>query len=223
MHPLLRFRDETLLQQALTHDSYANEHPGEQDNERLEFLGDAVLNFLSGEYLYERFSNLKEGELTRYRAALVDEAQLAQFAIAIGLADRMRLGEGESETGRQKARLLSSTFEAVVGAYYLDRQKQLRMLRPHIHNLFDGVPFRVLSSRADKHPKSRLQELAQLKFGTLPQYVPKRIGGTDHEPLYRARVYIGEQVFGEGRGGSKEAANTQAAEDALKRIEDGLP
>lgn len=221
MHPLLKFTDETLLQQALTHDSYVNEHPGQKDNERLEFLGDAILNFLSGEYLYERFENLKEGELTRYRIALVDQIQLAEFAKAIGLAEQMRLGQGESQTGQQNATLLSSTFEAVVGAYYLDRKKQFRTLRPLIHKLFDSVPFNVLVQRSNKHPKNLLQELIQQRHGVVPRYVPKRVGGTDHEPVYRARVYIEEKLIGEGRGSSKEKAKTEAAIDALKQLEDG--
>ena len=120
-HKLLKFRDQKLLEQALTHSSYANENPGNSHNERLEFLGDALLNFLSGEYLYLREPLLPEGEMTWRRSHLVDEQQLAKFAQEISLGQHLRLGKGLSQSGGDRnPNLLSSAFEAVVGAYYLD-------------------------------------------------------------------------------------------------------
>lgn len=235
MHPLLKFYDETLLQQALTSAAAAPTSSEKQKNERLEFLGNAILCFLCSEYLCLRFPDLKEDDLTRYRTFLVDKSQLADFAESIGLADEIPLDDGET-SGHTK--LLSSTFKAIVGAYYLDRRQQIDLLRPLIHELFTDVPPDVIFKRSmnllksrqqelpkpkpEKHPKNLLQEIAQLKFETLPRYVTKRIGGSDHEPIYRSRVFIGEKVIGEGRGGSKETAGTQAAENALKRIEEGL-
>src|SRR6478672_1844584 len=124
MHKLLTFKDEKLLRLALTHRSYVNENPGEMEhNERLEFLGDAILTFLSGEYLYQRHPEMGEDEMTRRRSALVDEKQLARFATEIGLDLKMRLGKGAyREGGITNPNLLSSTFEAFIGAYYLDTQ-----------------------------------------------------------------------------------------------------
>ncbi|WP_279605529.1 ribonuclease III family protein, partial [Aetokthonos hydrillicola] len=137
MHKLLVFQNEELLYRALTHRSYVHENPqAGEHNERLEFLGDALLNFLSGEYLYCRYPDKGEDELTRRRSALVDEKQLAKFAIAIGLDLRMRLGKGAiREGGFQNPNLLSSTFEAIVGAYYLDNNLNVEALRAAVEPL----------------------------------------------------------------------------------------
>lgn len=219
MHRLLVFQNEILLRQALTHRSYVNEHPGEgEHNERLEFLGDAVLNFLSGEYLYNRHPEKGEDELTRRRSALVDEKQLARFAIEVGLQSEMRLGQGAiRDGGYQNPNLLSSTFEAVVGAYYLDNDSNIEAVRAIIEPLFEKVPEQIIETRSNVDSKNRFQEWVQGNGITNPpNYVTEQIGGPSHAPEFRASVLVNGQIYGEGRGRNKKDAEKAAAEDALK-------
>ncbi|MEC4815648.1 MAG: ribonuclease III [Scytonema sp. PMC 1069.18] len=221
MHKLLVFNDEKLLRRALTHRSYVNENPEESGhNERLEFLGDAILNFISGEYLYQRHPDMGEDEMTRRRAALVDEKQLARFATEVGLDFRIRLGQGAiREGGYQNPNLLSSTFEALVGAYYLDHNRDIEALRPLIEKLFDSVPQGVIVVRSDVDSKNKFQEFAQANGATTPlKYVTEKVGGTDHAPEFISKVYIGDKLYGEGRGRSKKDAEKAAATDALIKL-----
>jgi ribonuclease-3 len=221
MHQLLMFTNEKLLRQALTHRSYVNEHPRERDNERLEFLGDAILTFVSGEYLYQRHPEMGEDEMTRRRAALVDEEQLARFATEVGLDLRMRLGQGAKlDGGYYNPNLLSSTFEAVIGAYYLDKGRDLEAVRPLIEQLFDSVPQGTVVVRSNIDPKNRLQEFVQAHGGIdkdIRYDTPKK-GGTDHAPEFVSKVYIRDKLYGEGKGRSKKNAEKQAAEDALAKL-----
>lgn len=220
MHQLLNFEDEKLLRQALTHRSYVNENPGELHNERLEFLGDAVLNFISGDYLYRCYPEMGEDEMTRRRSALVDEKQLAKFAIEVGLDFRMRLGRGAiRDGGFQSPNLLSCTFEAVVGAYYLDKGRNIEAIRSIIEDLFDSVPQAIVETRSNLDAKNRLQEWVQANFGSvLPKYATKRIGGPDHAPEYLATVLIGNKAYGQGKASGKKEAEKRAAKDALSTI-----
>ena len=221
MHKLLNFKDEKLLRRALTHRSYVGEHPQEGgDNERLEFLGDAILNFVSAEYLYQINPEMEEGEMTRRRSALVDQKQLAKFALEVGLDFRMRLGEGvKRDGGFQNPNLLSSTFEAVVGAYYLDREGNIDLLRPLLEELFNSVPQDVMVMQSKIDSKNKLQELMQANgVSKPPQYVTEKIGGFDHAPEFLAKVYVEGKLYGEGKGGSKKSAEKQAAEDALAQL-----
>lgn len=230
MHKLLQFKDETLLRRALTHRSYLNENPeANGDNERLEFLGDALLTFVCGEYLYQLQSKIGEDEMTRRRSALVDEKQLAKFATEVGLDFRMRLGQGAiRDGGYQNPRLLSSTFEAVVGAYYLDKNRNIEAVRPLLEKLFNGVcegtsPVRAregaTSVRSHIDPKNQLQEFVQANGAKAPpKYVTEQIGGTDHAPEFHARVYVDGVLYGEGRGSSKKKAEKRAAEDAISKL-----
>lgn len=222
MHKLLTFRNEKLLRQALTHRSYVNENPGlgEENNERLEFLGDALLTFLSGEYLYNRRPELTEEAMTRRRAALVDEKQLAKFAIEIGLDLRMRLGKGAiREGGFTNPNLLSSTFEAVIGAYYLDNNSDINAVRPHVEELFDSVPESIVVSRSDVDSKGRFQQWVLASTDTIPpKYVTVQEGGLPHAPEFLATVFVGEKEYGEGRGRSKKEAEKRAAEDAIAKL-----
>lgn len=220
MHKLLNFQYEKLLRQALTHRSYVNENPGEMHNERLEFLGDALLTFISGDYLYGRYPEIAEDEMTRRRSALVDEKQLAKFAIEVGLDFRMRLGTGMIQSGGfQNPNLLSSTFEAVVGAYYLDRDRNIEAVRPIIEDLFDSVPQETVESRSNIDSKNQLQEWVQANFGSvLPKYVTERIGGLDHAPEYLAKVLVNNQLYGEGKACGKKEAEKRAAEHALSQL-----
>jgi ribonuclease-3 len=221
MHKLLIFNDEKLLRQSLTHRSYINENLGEgRDNERLEFLGDAILNFISGEYLFRVHPEIGEDQMTRRRAALVDEKQLARFAIEVGLDFRMRLGQGAiREGGYQNPNLLSSTFEAVIGAYYLDNKRDIQALRPLVEQLFDSVPEEVMIVRSNIDSKNKFQEFAQANGAKAPpKYATEKLGGTDHAPEFFSRVYVDDKLYGEGKGRSKKDAEKQAAEDAIAKL-----
>lgn len=215
------FRNEKLLRLALTHRSYVNENLEESEhNERLEFLGDAILNFLSGEYLYRHHPDRGEDELTRRRSALVDEKQLAKFAIEVGLDFRMRLGKGAiRDGGYQNPNLLSSTFEAVVGAYYLDNNSDIEAVRAIIEPLFASVPEQVVVTRSNVDSKNRFQEWVQSTGITNPpKYDTKQIGGPSHAPEFIAKVLVEGKEYGEGKGRNKKEAEKAAAEDALTKL-----
>ncbi|MGK7922719.1 MAG: ribonuclease III [Trichodesmium sp.] len=221
MHELLKFRNEKLLRRALTHRSYVYENPGEiEDNERLEFLGDAILTFLSGEYLYKIIPEMGEDQMTRRRAALVDEKQLAKFALEVGLDFRMRLGKGAiQEGGFQNPNLLSSTFEAIVGAYYLDKDSNLEMVRPLVEKLFNSVPDDVVESRSNVDSKNLFQQWVQKNLKTQPpKYKTVKADGTEHHPEFLSQVFVDDKMYGEGRGRSKKDAEKKAAADALSRV-----
>ncbi|MGM3309079.1 ribonuclease III [Anabaena sp. WFMT] len=221
----LNFKDEKLLRQALTHRSYVNEHPEEgEHNERLEFLGDAILNFLSGEYLYKRHPEKEEDELTRRRSALVDEKQLAKFALEVGLNSKMHLGQGAiRDGGFQNPNLLSSTFEAVLGAYYLDNNCNIEAVRAIVEPLFKSVPEDIVVSRSNVDSKNRFQEWVQSRGNTNPpKYVTKQIAGQSHTPVFESDVFEvvnGEEIWcGTGKGRNKKEAEKDAAEDALAKL-----
>ena len=218
---LPEFRDPSLLVRALTHRSYLNEHPDVfEDNERLEFLGDAVLDFLAAALLYNRLPEMREGRLTRLRAALVRTEQLAALAVQVGLGEHVRLGKGEEEGGgRRRRTLLCDTFEAVVGAYFLD--SGIEAVRAFIEPLFQPVLDEVLPAEMDNDAKSRLQEWAQAEHGVTPRYEIVDDSGPDHERTFTAEVFVGEASWGQGRGSSKRAAEQAAAVEALKRLDQG--
>jgi ribonuclease-3 len=226
MHQLLNFNNEKLLRRALTHRSYISENPKEgKDNERLEFLGDALLDFLCAEYLHDLSPEMAEDEMTRRRAALVDEKQLAQFAIEVGLDFRMRLGKGAiREGGFQNENLLSSTFEALIAAYYLDNDRDINAVRDCVIPLFKSVHKNRMEARSSVDSKNRLQEIAQAQGSkTLPKYQTSRIGGTDHAPEFIAIVYIEDKEWGRGTGRTKKEAEKRAAEAALSNWENRKP
>jgi ribonuclease III len=216
------FKNSKLLRHALTHRSYVNENPdeGEENNERLEFLGDALLTFLSGEYLYNRHGKVGEDQLTRRRSALVDEKQLARFAKEIGLDLKMRLGKGAIlEGGFTNPNLLSSTFEAFIGAYYLDNDSDINPVRKFVEKLFDSVPENVVEYRSNVDSKNRFQEWVQANVSqTPPKYVTVHAGGEPHAPEFLAKVLVGEKEYGEGKGRSKKDAEKRAAENALANL-----
>lgn len=221
MHKLLTFHNEKLLRQALTHRSYVNENPEEgEHNERLEFLGDAILNFISGQYLYRLHPKKGEDELTRLRSALVEEKQLAKFALEVGLDFRMRLGKGTiRDGGFQNPNLLSSTFEAVVGAYYLDSNCDVEPLRTIIEQLFDSVSELIVEPRSNVDSKNRFQEWVQAQGITNPpKYITEQIGGPSHAPEFMAKVLVEGKEFGEAKGKNKKEAEKAAAEDALAKL-----
>jgi ribonuclease-3 len=198
---------------ALTHRSYVNENPytGE-DNERMEFLGDAVLDFIVGAWVYRRFITMAEGELTKLRSALVCNEQLAEFARRYDVGTAMRMGRGESSSGgRNRDAILGSAFEAIIGAYYLEAG--IEAVEKWITPLLESVEHEVLFQVQD--PKSHFQEQMQaIGFGT-PYYRVVGSSGPDHARLFDIEVVIGETVYGHGSGSSKQAAERAAAEDAL--------
>jgi ribonuclease-3 len=213
------FKDDSLLRRALTHRSYLNENPHEQeDNERLEFLGDAVLDFLIAANLYNRFPDLNEGPLTSIRSALVRTEQLAEFARCIELGPAIRLGKGESEAGgRERESVLCSTFEAVLGALYLD--SGLVAVQPIIDRLFLPVAQVVAAQENHIDHKSQFQVWAQAHLNHTPRYHTLSHTGPDHERTFTVEVRVNGEVFGTGTGRSKKLAEQAAARDALLKVE----
>ncbi len=212
----LSFSNLSLLTRALTHRSFVNENADAvQDNERLEFLGDAVLDFIVGAWVYHHFPEMPEGDLTKMRSALVKNEQLAAFARALDLGRALRLGKGEfSSGGHQRDGLLGSTFEAVVGALYLD--SGLGSVEAFIHPLLEGARESILNELHD--PKSHLQEWAQSeKLGT-PHYKVVSSSGPDHAKIFEMEVEIGDKIYGKGSGSSKQVAEHAAAQDALEKL-----
>jgi ribonuclease-3 len=214
----LSFKDRSLLRTALTHRSYLNEHGDVdwEDNERLEYLGDAVLDFLLADYLFEKFPNAPEGELTALRAALVRRETLSRLASRLDIGNALLMGHGEVETGgRGRPATLCAAFEAVVGALYLDKDLTAvaEFVLPMMQEELGGARVEV----TDKDPKSRLQELAQAALGVTPRYRTVSAEGPDHAKVFHVEVSIGDTVYGEGEGPSKQLAAQSAAVDALAR------
>jgi ribonuclease-3 len=215
----LPFLSLLLLRRALTHRSYLNEHPEAlEDNERLEFLGDAVLDFLVGAWLYNRFPEMREGELTRLRSALVRTEQLAEFASQLNFGAALRLGRGESQAGgRKRTALLCATFEAVVGALYID--SGFEAVQRFIGPMLDPASQQVIVSNRDQDAKSRLQELVQAKGYGPPQYRTMAASGPEHSKIFDVEVLIDGQVLARGKGSSKQSAAQQAAQAALDNLD----
>jgi ribonuclease-3 len=213
----ITFKDQSLLLRALTHASYLNEHPrdGLEDNERLEFLGDAVLDFISGELLYHRFPEAPEGYLTRLRAALVRTETLAEFARECEIGETLLLGHGEAENGgRIRNGNLCAAFEAVTGALYLDQG--VGVVREFVLPFFENTLEEIVRDELDKDPKSKLQEWTQANLGLTPSYQTVDSRGPDHQKIFTVAVSIGDKVYAQGVGASKQTAAQQAAEQALE-------
>ena len=215
----IAFRDKSLLRRALTHRSYINENPDHplSDNERLEFLGDAVLDFLTAKYLYNRFPEMAEGRLTSLRAALVKRDTLAHFAAALNLGPYLLLSRGEAESGgRKRQATLCATFEALVGAILLDQGLQaveglvLRCIEPEINHILDEELY--------KDAKSMLQELTQGELQVTPIYRTVAERGPDHAKEFTIEVIIGDEAYGRGVGHNKQVAEQEAAKVALLRL-----
>ena len=216
----LNFTDKSLLDRALTHRSFLNENPdwALEDNERLEFLGDAVLDFVVGEYLYHHFPEGQEGELTSLRAALVRTETLADFAQQLELGNHLRLSRGEVESrGRERPALLCSAFEALVGALYLDQG--IETVATFMAPLIVPALSRILAQELDKNAKSRLQEWSQGHWHLTPTYRTVAERGPDHAKEFTVEVLIGSEVYGQGTGLSKQAAEQAAAEAALAALD----
>jgi len=213
------FVDPALLQRALTHRSYVNEHPDAlEDNERLEFLGDACLDMTSAAWLYQRFPELDEGELTRLRSSLVRTEQLAEFARELGLGEVVLLGRGEDASGgRQRPALLCDVFEAFVGAIYLagGPEAVARFMEPR----FERGVTRALEDGSLIDPRSRLQIWAQAEWNATPRYTTVDTRGPDHAREFVVEVVVGEMLRSRGHGRSKQEAAQDAAAQALRAVE----
>ena len=214
----LKFKDWHLLRHAFVHRSYLNEHKSSklESNERLEFLGDAVLELVVTEHLYSNYPN-PEGELTNWRSALVKGKMLAQIAQELDLGEYLYLSHGEERSGgRSKNYLLANTLEAVIGVIYLElgyeKAKNFieKFLLVHLEDILE----------TGKHidAKSKLQEMAQEKIGFTPVYQLLHDEGPDHDKIFTMGAYIEERIVGKGKGGSKQSAEQEAAKDALKRL-----
>ena len=215
-----RFNDETLLQQALTHKSYSNENADDSIacNERLEFLGDAVLDLAISQQTFEGYPTLQEGELTRIRAELVSEKNLSTLASHLEVGPCLSLGRGERRSGgEQKSSLLADSIEALLGAIFCDSDYET--VRAVIAGLFDDSIVRAARKEYDLDYKTNLQELCQKKFHNPPEYRLLNATGPDHQKLYEIEVLLTGEPLGRGTGRSKKAAEQQAAQVALDRLQ----
>jgi ribonuclease III len=213
------FHRPALLQQALVHSSYINENPAgiSGHNERLEFLGDAVLGLITAEELYRAFPGLSEGELTRLRAALVRRDTLARVARSIGLGDFLYLGKGEEASGgRSKPTNLAGALEAVIAAVYLDRG--MAAAGDVVTRLFGTEWPGLAGPGAGTDYKSRLQEITQSRFQQTPAYYLTSEVGPDHAKRFTVEVKVNDEILGRGSGKSKKLAETEAARLALERL-----
>ncbi len=215
----IKFKNKALLEQALVHSSYINENPGiaSGDNERLEFLGDAVLGFIIAEELYKRFPQFSEGEMTRVRSSLVSQAALSRLAKAIKLGDYLYLGKGEEGGGgRNKPANLSGALEALTAAIFLDRGPAVT--RKFVLRLMSKKMGKALSRGVEADYKTRLQEIMQAQRQLKPKYRVIEAVGPAHDRRFTVEVMVGEGVMGRGSGKSKKAAEAEAARAALDQL-----
>ncbi len=215
------FKNASYIELALTHSSYSNEvKNGAGCNERLEFLGDSVLSFISSRYLYESFPQLPEGEMSRIRASAVCEDTLCRFAKAIGLGDYLRLGRGEEgQNGRSRPSILADAFEALLAAIYLDGgiEPVKSFLLPIISPEIDGI----VSTGADLDYKTVLQQFIQQERGAILEYVTVGESGPAHDKTFCVEVRLNGNVIGYGKGPSKRKAEQSSAKEALKLFDFG--
>jgi len=214
----IEFNDILLLSRSLTHRSYLNEHPDAlEDNERLEFLGDAVLDFLVGEWLYNRFPEMEEGDLTQMRSAFVQTGQLADFARQIRLENAIRLGKGELKSGgKLRNSLLCDVFEAFIGAMLLDQG--IQYVKVFIYPFLEDAVTEIIEKRKNEDPKSSLQEWAQAKGYAPPRYRTVNVTGPDHAKEFEVEVKINNKVIALGKALSKQGAEKAAAATAINSI-----
>lgn len=215
-----KFDNINLLKEALTHRSYINENPSWKlsHNERLEFLGDAVLELAVTENLFQRFPEEAEGQLTSIRASLVNYQMLAQVARSVDLEDHLLLSRGEKkDVGRAREVILANAMEAIIGAIYLD--KNYLEAKKIIDSLVVEPNLKkILEKELYKDPKSRLQEIVQEKLKTTPTYKVLEEWGPDHKKIFKIGVFFGDKLIAEGEGYSKQESEVEAAKNALKVI-----
>jgi ribonuclease III len=214
----VKFKDERLLRQAFTHRSYINENrdSGLEHNERLEFLGDAVLELVITDYLYDKMKDSDEGELTSLRSALVNADTCARVATELGANDFLLLSKGESkDMGRARQYILANTLEALIGAVYVDQGYEIA--KGFILNHVTPIMEEILKAGSWIDAKSLFQEKAQEFKGHTPAYKTVKESGPDHDKHFTVRVSVGEEVYGEGEGKSKQDAEQAAAKNALEK------
>ena len=213
------FINQDLLRQSVVHRSYLNEHPDFKldHNERLEFLGDAVLEIIVTEHLFRAYPDTPEGDLTNWRASLVNAKMLSQIAEEIGLEKYLYLSKGEAKDSASKARqyILANAVEALIGAIYLDRDIEAakRFVLSRIVSKLDNI----LSNQLYLDPKSKFQEKAQEKFKLTPHYKVLRESGPDHAKVFEVGLYLGEELVAKGKGSSKQEAQVDAAARGIKK------
>ena len=212
------FKDVAILREAFTHRSYLNEHRGTglKHNERLEFLGDAVLELVMTEYLFEKYPDEPEGVLTPYRSALVNTNSISDAAVAWEMNDCLLLSKGEAkDTGRARQYILANTFEAVIGAIFLDQgyDAAKKFIDKSLFNRLEEI----IGKRLWQDAKSRFQEEAQERTGVTPNYVVLNETGPDHDKRFEVGVYIGSELAASGDGRSKQDAEQAAAEAGLEK------
>ena len=215
----VKFKDHLLVKTAFVHKSYINEHKGEDiaQNERMEFLGDAILEFVSTKELYQKFPNSTEGELTAYRSALVKGKNLAKVAKEIGLGQYLFLSKGEEKSGgREKDYLLANTVEALIGAIFLDLG--IDVAQEFIKRFILSKMDEILEKNIYIDAKSRFQEMAQEKEEYTPYYEVIKEEGPDHRKKFTMGVYIKGELIAEGVGTSKQKAEDDAAQNALTKL-----
>ena len=211
------FKNKDLLKQALIHRSWLNENPnsGFENNERLEFLGDAVLELAVTEYLYKNYPN-PEGELTNWRAALVNYQNLGDIGNSLELNDFLMLSKGEAkDNGRARQVILANTMEAMIGALYLD-QGYKTVAEFVGHKILSGLE-NIIKNKLYKDAKSLFQEKSQDRFGITPTYRVLSETGPDHDKVFEVGVFLDSELVGQGAGASKQEAEQKAAEDALQK------
>lgn len=223
-----QFEQDSLLLEAMTHKSYANEHRRKKikDNEKLEFLGDAVLDLIVSEMLMQRFPLMKEGELSKARAKLVSEAGLSRIAKQIQLGNYLRIGKGEEiNGGREKSSLLADALEATVAAIYLDscQQHSIEKTKEIVYNLFSQEIDSVLESVQFNDYKTELQEYVQKHFQSLSEYRLLGEEGPDHEKIFEMGILINGILQGTGKGTSKKQAEQVAAKSVLEHFTSNPP
>lgn len=212
------FKDRMHLLTAVTHRSYLNEHrEAKQDhNERMEFLGDAVLELVVTDYLFQKYPDKPEGELTSVRAALVNTVSLSEASQQLGVNDFLLMSKGEAkDTGRARQYILANAFEALIGALYLDQGYDVA--QAFIANNLFAKTDRIVEKRLWQDPKSRFQELAQEHTSTTPTYQTIGQEGPDHDRVFTIGVYLGKEEVAQGKGRSKQEAEQQAAENAIEK------
>ncbi len=213
----ITFKDKSLLDLAFVHKSYVNEaNDKSEQNERLEYLGDAVLELAVTDYLYHKFPGHPEGDLTNWRSALVKGKNLSKVAKKLGLGEFLYLSRGEELSGgREKAYILANTVEAVIGAIYLDSGFEVarEFIMKHIVVLLEDI----ISQGLDVDPKSRVQELAQEKLNVTPRYELLSETGPDHDKKFVMGIYFADRLIADGEGSSKQEAEQSAAGNALAK------
>ena len=216
----LKFKDESLLRQALVHRSYLNENPSFETghNERLEFLGDAVLELVVTEFLYLKFTDRPEGDLTSWRASLVNSKMLYEITPNLGIEEFLYLSKGEAKDKNKKSRqfILADAVEAIIGAIYLDQGMEAAK-KFIVENIISQLD-KILTNQTFLDPKSYFQEKAQEARGITPHYEILKEEGPDHDKIFTVGLYLGEELVCEGGGSSKQEAQVQAAANGIKKL-----